>query len=349
VVGGNPVNTLFATPWGLPGRATGNVTPSGIFVNEQLVAKPQAPPGVSPTFATAATYDPNGVLYTLNGNRYIFRATPSAVPALPGVATTLPAEDGNMLYGFDSKGRHVKTVTARTGAPVRQFGYDASGALASMTNEAGEVINITRIAIAGGSAVNITPIKTGITTTLTLDSNEFLTKFEQPAPVAGGTRTTWTSTHNDGKLTGQLDTRGFLHTYSYDSAGRVAEDTDGAGAKMTFSRSIAATSTGFGTPNAVSMVRTTQEGRQFTYKVQRSVLNDDLTLRNNARGNGWTSQSTNLDGDIETKSLLASETATSLDVVDTEVTVRTWASAANARSRLDSRHGTGGGMVGETA
>ena len=96
--------------------------------------------------------------------------------ALNGNLLVTP-KDGGEVYVFDPTGRHLQTLKPMTGALKYQFGYDASGNLASVTDDIGNVTTIQRDASAHGTAI-VSPY--GQTTNLTHDSNGFLSQVTDP-------------------------------------------------------------------------------------------------------------------------------------------------------------------------
>jgi RHS repeat-associated protein len=317
---GGPTNIFFGSM-----RSNGTQSGSGkngIYslgaLDSQIL---QAPPSQSTSgeaIINSATVDASGAIYIVADGKYVYRGgVPSRTVIVPSASFTVPSDDGSMMHAFGPDGRHLKTVSARSGATMWSFGYNANGILTSMTNASGEVTTIDR---ATPNLVRILAPK-GQETTLTIDSAGYLTKFEQPVMLVNGQtsqRPTWTFAHSNGKITSQVDARGYTHSYKYDASGRVTDDTDGSGATMFFSRSTATSTTGSGSPNPVTITRTSPEGRVFTYKVERSPLTGDTTLKNSARGNGWTTITPQPNGQIISKSLLATETDTSLAVTETE-------------------------------
>jgi|GEM_PF-3091661 len=64
----------------------------------------------------------------------------------------VPCNDGRMLYQFDPKGRHLRTLNALTGAVMLRFEYNAQGQLTAQIDGDGDALGITRTA----SAVRLT-------------------------------------------------------------------------------------------------------------------------------------------------------------------------------------------------
>jgi RHS repeat-associated protein len=235
----------------------------------------------------------------LNFLNYLVRFS-GGVQGLSGV--TVPSGDGNELYGFDSDGNHLTTVSARTGAPLRTFGYTGS-VLTSITDGNGLVTNIARV----GNTVTFTAPK-GQVTTLTVDSEGFLNKFEKP--TVNGVRDTWTfATGANKKMASQVDARGFTHSYTYDDNDLITADTDAAGKTFNFAL-ISGTSA-----SKKDVVKTTPEGRVFTYGVAESPTGPVLTYQPN--GGALTKQMRGTNGIDITDELLA--TASSAPVFRTQV------------------------------
>lgn len=136
--------------------------------------------------------------------------------------------DGSEFFVFSSEGRHRRTLDARTGQPVMRFGYDASGALVSVTDAAGQATVIERDAAGQASAI-VAPQRQR--TALSSDGNGFL------ASVADPMGHTHHLVHDSGGLLTSLSTpRGRVATMAYDTQGRLLRDADGAGGSWDLAR-----------------------------------------------------------------------------------------------------------------
>ncbi|AXB43278.1 RHS repeat domain-containing protein [Amycolatopsis albispora] len=93
------------------------------------------------TLTDRHTYLPEQRLLVLGDGR---TRTVEAVARTAAGAQSLVigSEDGREVYEFDVRGRHLRTVAAVTGAPVRAFGYDDGGRLNGITTATGGEIGL---------------------------------------------------------------------------------------------------------------------------------------------------------------------------------------------------------------
>jgi YD repeat-containing protein len=176
--------------------------------------------------------------------------------SLPGVsagAILIPAEDGSEVYVFNRVGLHIQTRDPLTGALVYGFIYDGANRLASVVDGDG---NVTRIERDGnGNPMGIvTP--GGQRTVLAVDENGYLSKITNPA-----SETVHLASAPDGLLTSVTDPRGNVSSFTYDTRGRLVEDTDSLGGRTTLARSE--------TDDGYVVTLTTPAGRQTSYRVER--------------------------------------------------------------------------------
>ncbi|MEQ1832029.1 MAG: PQQ-dependent sugar dehydrogenase [Candidatus Eisenbacteria bacterium] len=127
--------------------------------------------------------DRNGVLYigeigTGNSANGITRYAPE-LPSVQFGEIQVPSSDGREKYVFNSNGRHLRTLDARSGVTLFQFGYDAAtGELTSITDADGLVTTIER---SGGMISIHAPAPFGQTTVLQLDaSGKYLASVANP-------------------------------------------------------------------------------------------------------------------------------------------------------------------------
>ena len=118
---------------------------------------------------------------------------------------------------------------------LREFGYDASGRLASITEKTGGTDNVTTIEhdAAGNPSAIVGPF--GQRTELTVDANGFLATIANPAA-----ETQQLTSSADGLLLTLTSARGKTSTYTYDDDGRLLVDADPATGTQTLARTAGA-------------------------------------------------------------------------------------------------------------
>jgi RHS repeat-associated protein len=151
---------------------------------------------------------------------------------MPGPAADgnlkIPSSDGNELFEFDARGRHLRTFDALTGAVTRSFSYDAAGHLTQITDGDGDQTTIERDA--SGRATAIVSAD-GDRTLLTLNAGGALSEVENPAGEK------YELGYGPGTLLESFtDPRNNASTFEYDGLGRLVRDTDAAGGFKTLTR-----------------------------------------------------------------------------------------------------------------
>jgi RHS repeat-associated protein len=180
-----------------------------------------------------------GVAVGADGNVYFSDSGNSRVrkvgPGWPGFpAADIASHDGRVVHRMDAVGRHLSTLDSLTGAVVHEFGYDAAGRLASITDGDGNVTTVERDG-AGQPTAIVGPY--GQRTTLATDADGYLTRITNPA---GGTNhLAYTA---EGLLTGITNERGYTAGKTYDADGRLVRDEDPAGGSWSFARTATLTS-----------------------------------------------------------------------------------------------------------
>jgi YD repeat-containing protein len=237
-------------------------------------ASPTASGPYCPRWLSIATHPAGGfvVLDTRDGGAVV-RVAPPHVLAATGAERRVPSRSGDELHLFDPRGRHLRTVKAQGGATVWQFGYDAQGALLTVTDGSGNSTRIERDAQGRPQAV-VSPF--GLRSTLTVDATGHLQRVTSPLghvheAVHGA----------DGLLRSFRVPGGRLATMSYDAAGRLTADQNDADGGWQLARVELPADT---QPDPDTVRRTSghavtarsAEGRQDTY---RSEFLGDGSLR----------------------------------------------------------------------
>lgn len=183
-------------------------------------------------------------------------AVARGLPLLPEAGSasfSIPSRDGSELHIFDSRGRHLRTMDALTGALRYQFTYDSAGLLSRISDASGNVTRIERHTN-GNPAAIVSP--DGHRTTLAVDAAGYLTRIENPR----GEAFSYTSSP-EGLLLSQTDPRGGLSGFLYDEGGRLIRDTNAAGGFKSLSRTAR--------PEGYQVDVTTSLGRRTSYAVDR--------------------------------------------------------------------------------
>jgi RHS repeat-associated protein len=165
----------------------------------------------------------------------------------------VPSTDGSELYVFNSAGRHDRTLNATTNSVIHRFEYDTAGLLIKVYDAYANMTQIERDG-SGWPTTIIGPF--GQRTQLTVNGDGYLASVSDP----GGQTTSFTYTAS-GLMTGMTEPKGNAHAFTYGADGRLATDKDPANDMQTLTRSEF--DTGY------SVIHSTAEGRQTTYRVER--------------------------------------------------------------------------------
>ena len=174
-------------------------------------------------------------------------------PVLPGLSPSnfaISSDDGTQQYVFDRQGRHLRTVSALTGATLYSFSYQ-NGLLKTITDADGISTEIDR------STADQIKIKShyGQTTTITL-TDGMATSITVPGDgIASATY------YDNGLLETFTTPQGSTTTYSYDTMGLLtgSEQTDPKGlADRVKSIARSTTTTGYAVTYTSPMLRQTK-------------------------------------------------------------------------------------------
>jgi len=137
----------------------------------------------------ARIFSPQGVTVDAKGALYIAVSYRYSIPSIrkigpPSVFTrTLAdgdfafAEENGLGYILSESGQHKTTIDLDTGVTLKEFGYDQDNNLISITDQFNNQVIIQRDA--NGTPTSITS-PDGLTTTLTIDGNNHLTRITHP-------------------------------------------------------------------------------------------------------------------------------------------------------------------------
>lgn len=202
---------------------------------------------------------PDGVLHVVfNSPNRIYKL----VPPSSGFAVNevlVPSDDGRETYSF-SGGRHLRTQDALTGTTLLTFGYDAAGRLVTLTDANAQVTTIERQSDGRPTAI-VAP--GGQRTELTVSSEGLLTRVENPNNEAVALEY-----GVGGLLTSLTDARSGVHTFQYDSTGRLLKDSNPGGGFKTLTRTKPTSGPGAG-KGGFAVDVTTAEGRVTRHTSER--------------------------------------------------------------------------------
>jgi RHS repeat-associated protein len=186
------------------------------------------------------------------------RKITSSLRRFDGAEHLVPSEDAGDVFHFDSTGRHLRTLDARTNAVVRAFTYNPDGLLVQITDGDANITTIEREA--GGNARAIVSAY-GKRTALSFDTNGYLASVANPANET--TRMTYSA---DGMMTTFTDPKGNASVMQFDARGRLMRDENAAGGSWLLSRTDLV--------NGYEARLTSGQDRSTTYRVERLSTGD---------------------------------------------------------------------------
>lgn len=194
----------------------------------------------------------NGIAASPAGDVHIASQSFSGVyaikEALPGLSLgeiPVPSADAQQLYIFSPAGRHLRTLSALTGAELLTFGYDASNRLVSVTDAFNRTTEIERDS-SGRATTIVAP--DGQTTALSSSNEGLLTSMTDPSGAQ------WQMQYREGGLLETLtDPRQHIDQFQYDDLGRLTRNITANNGGWIWSRIGSET------------VATSAEGRQLRF------------------------------------------------------------------------------------
>lgn len=122
------INRLYQQIWVSRGQTMKVFAGGGSFSTGDNVYLNQA--NLDPLNSMA--FDNKGRIYLTQGHK--IRMIKPILPDLEVGTLRIVSKDGNEIYLFNSKGQHLETLSALTGASVKKFEYDPSGLLISVSD-----------------------------------------------------------------------------------------------------------------------------------------------------------------------------------------------------------------------
>lgn len=216
-------------PEGIIGPYAGNGTQCGS--PRQM---PDDPCGDGGSALAASMTDPAGIALGPDGRLYIaetfhrLRVVGLSEPGTYNGELLVPSQDGQEVYVFSGRGRHLRTLDALTGAVVRAFVYDAEGRLIAITDSYSNTTTLERDS--DGHIAAVVP-PGGQRTTMMTDADGRLTRVTDPA----GESVQYTYS-TGGLLRTMTDSRGNVYRYNYDNRGRLVSAEDPGGGITSWTR-----------------------------------------------------------------------------------------------------------------
>ncbi len=150
----------------------------------------------------------------------------------------IASRDGSLVYEFDERGLHLRTIDALTSRQVLQFFYDVEGRLAAVTDAEGQAFNVVRTTPTAPSILAPGGLETRFTITSTTAADgsrsDLLTQIRYPRPTAAapGNVDTFSLSYAaspggvllPGLLTTITDARGGAQQLTYGATGRLTSD-----------------------------------------------------------------------------------------------------------------------------
>lgn len=156
-------------------------------------------------------------------------APPSIFASFTAAGDITFAEENGLGYIISSAGQQKTTIDLNTGRTLYTFGYDSNNNLISITDQFGNITSIQRDA-SGTPLAIISP--DGITTTLTIDGNNHLTRITYPDGNFYGFEYT-----PEGLMTAKIELEGNRFEHVFDSTGKLTDAIDQEGGHWQYSRS----------------------------------------------------------------------------------------------------------------
>ncbi|MCM2269212.1 MAG: DNRLRE domain-containing protein, partial [Thermoanaerobaculia bacterium] len=214
----------------------------------------------------------------------------------------IPSVDGAEVYVFDSRGLHLRTVNALTGAALLRFTYDASSRLTAIVDFDGNVTRIERTPEGWPEAI-VGPF--GQRTALSLDESGYLDAVTDPAG-----RTIRFAYDSRGHLAAKIDPRSMATEYLYETTDKLRLESDAVGGFRRLSASASADGSTSSVSVRSALDRVTSYARKLDAESEarwtsRSFGLGDLVTSRSVRFRGGASEVTRADGSTVRSSVLS--------------------------------------------
>src|SRR3954452_7238264 len=275
----SPDGTIYSSDEG--NKRVRRITSDGIITTvagggtgtcDRQTCADHVPAGQAPNSATRAAIGPDGDLYVVDRGSARVRRIGSALPGFTLENSIVADPDGDLVYVFGPRGRHLETRDALTNRVLTRFGYDGAGRLTTVTDEHQRVTKIERDD-AGNPKAIVAP--GGERTELALDEHGHLKTITSPAGEQVRLQTA-----ANGLLTGFDE-----NTIDYDEDGRLVRD-----GRQTLTRTD--------TQDGWTVAIKSAAGKTTTYGVQRMA--DGAVKRWSQDAGGTTTTVTSADGTSRT-------------------------------------------------
>ena len=169
---------------------------------------------------------PDESLIVADAGNNLIRKIASPAPQVLNGQFIVASPDASEIFAFDSSGKHLQTLFAKTGLVKWQFNYNANNQLISMTDLDLNTVQITRNS--NGQATQITG-PYGQIYNVTMDSNGYLQRITQPTNEAYQIESTST-----GLVTKFTHPKGNFSVTTYNGDGTLLQDTGPNGGTKAF-------------------------------------------------------------------------------------------------------------------
>ncbi|MBC8233690.1 putative Ig domain-containing protein [bacterium] len=165
---------------------------------------------------------------TDNANHRVRKVGPPSTLASAWTLGDIPfAEENGLGHIMSSAGRHKTTIDLDTGVTLYEFGYNGENELVSITDRFSNQITINRDANGVPTSI-VSP--DGITTTLTIDANNHLTRITSDGNFHNFEYT------SDGLMTAKIEPEGNRFENTFDANGKLTDATDEEEGHWNYSR-----------------------------------------------------------------------------------------------------------------
>jgi RHS repeat-associated protein len=234
---------------------------------------------------------PDGAVYVADYWNGALRKAVTRYGQIADGELLVASASGSEVYAFDGRGRHLRTMDARTGATLAAMTYDSVGRIVQIRDADGRDTAIER-AIDGTPTAIVSP--DGLRTDLALDGDGWLATVTAPGNLA-----TDLGYDPGGLLTSQVEPGGEAHAYAY-TDGRLVSDTDGLGHDQSLAVAITADGREVTQRSAAGLSTIYAVSTDVDGSTRREVVHPDGTITSAVGAADGTSTVTHPDGTVVT-------------------------------------------------